>query len=79
MKSLRRANLFATLTADAFGGIKLLSRVKGKRTNAFATPATNAFILRELYLIETVLVEQAVNRAEWTHHAAKKSVDKDAT
>ena len=79
MKSLRRANFFATLATNAFNGIKFLSRVKVKRTNIFATPATNTFILRELYLAETVFVKQTVNRAEWTHYAAKKSVDKYAT
>ena len=79
MKSFRRTNFLATLATNTFSGIKFFCRVKVKRTNTFATPAINAFILRELYLVETVFVNQAVNRAERTNYPAKKSVDKDAT
>ena len=78
MKGFGRANFLATLATDTFSGIKILNRVEVERTNIFTTPAINAPILREFYLRETVLVEQTVNRAERTHYAAKKSVDKNA-
>ena len=78
MKGFRRTNLFAQPATNALGGVKIFGRVEIERTNFFATPALDALILREIYLIKAVLVKQAVNRAERTHCAAKKSVDKNA-
>ena len=78
MKGFRRTNLFAQPATNALGGVKIFGRVKIERTNFSATPALDALILREVYLVETVLVKQAVNRAERTHCAAKESVNQNA-
>lgn len=78
MKGFRRANLLAQPATNALGGVEIFSRIEIEQTNFFATPALDALILREIYLIETVLVKQAVNRAERTHCAAKESVNQNA-
>lgn len=74
----RWTNFFTFAATHTFGGRKIFRRIKFNRTNFFATSASNTFIGGKVELVAAVFVEQTVNRAEWTHYAAKKSVGDNA-
>ncbi len=77
-QSFCRADGNASSATHALRRIKFARRIQVKRTNFFAQAAVNAPVRREVESVKTPTIKQAVNRAERTHHAAKKSVDDDA-